>query len=41
MLKDLTNEKLIRLGIEAKDWEDAIRKPHSRCLMNTRSNSPI
>lgn len=26
MLKDLTNEKLIRLGIEAKDWEDAIRK---------------
>ena len=26
MLKDLTNEKLIRLGIEAKDWEDANRK---------------
>ncbi|NCC54463.1 MAG: hypothetical protein EOM11_03135, partial [Erysipelotrichia bacterium] len=26
MLKDLTNERLIRLNIEASDWEDAIRK---------------
>lgn len=26
MLKDLTNEKLIRLQIQAKDWEDAVRK---------------
>lgn len=26
MLKDLTSEKLIRLNIEAKDWQDAIRK---------------
>ena len=26
MLKDLTNEKLIRLNIEAADWEEAIRK---------------
>jgi PTS system ascorbate-specific IIA component len=26
MLKDLTNEKLMRLKIEAKDWEDAIRQ---------------
>jgi mannitol/fructose-specific phosphotransferase system IIA component (Ntr-type) len=26
MLKDLTNEKLIRLNIDAKDWEDAVRK---------------
>ena len=26
MLKDLTNERLIRLNIEAADWEEAIRK---------------
>lgn len=26
MLKDLTNEKLILLNVEAVDWEDAIRK---------------
>lgn len=26
MLKDLTNEKLIKLHIQAKDWEDAVRK---------------
>ena len=26
MLKDLTDEKLIRLNIEAADWEEAIRK---------------
>ena len=26
MLKDLTNEKLIRLHIHAKNWEDAIRQ---------------
>lgn len=26
MLKDLTSEKLVRLRIQAKDWEDAIRK---------------
>jgi len=26
LLKDLTNEKLIRLNIDAKDWEDAIRQ---------------
>lgn len=26
MLKDLTNEKLIKLRIQAKDWEDAIRQ---------------
>lgn len=26
MLKDLTNERLMRLNIEAKDWEDAIRQ---------------
>lgn len=26
MLKNLTNEKLMRLNIEAKDWEDAIRQ---------------
>ena len=26
MLKDLTSENLIRLNIEATDWEDAVRK---------------
>lgn len=26
MLKDLTNESLIKLNIEATDWEDAVRK---------------
>ncbi len=26
MLKDLTSENLIRLNIEASDWEDAVRK---------------
>ena len=26
MLKDLTSEKLIRLQIEADNWEDALRK---------------
>lgn len=26
MLKDLTNEKLIRLNIQADNWEDAVRK---------------
>lgn len=26
MLKDLTNEKLIKLNIQASDWEDAVRK---------------
>ena len=26
MLKDMVNEKLIKLDIEATDWEDAIRK---------------
>lgn len=26
MLKDMTNEKLIKLDIQATDWEDAIRK---------------
>ena len=26
MLKNLTNEKLMKLNIEAKDWEDAIRQ---------------
>ena len=26
MLKDLVNEKLIKLQIEASDWEDAVRK---------------
>ena len=26
MLKDLTSEKLIRLQIEADNWEDAVRK---------------
>lgn len=26
MLKNLTNEKLVKLNIVAKDWEDAIRK---------------
>ena len=26
MLKDLTNEKLICLNIEAENWEDAVRK---------------
>ncbi|MCF0148801.1 MAG: PTS sugar transporter subunit IIA [Clostridium sp.] len=26
MLKDITNEKLMKLNIEAKDWEDAVRQ---------------
>jgi PTS system ascorbate-specific IIA component len=26
MLSDLMDEKLIRLGVEASDWEDAVRK---------------
>ena len=26
MLKDLTNKNLVRLNVEASDWEDAIRK---------------
>lgn len=26
MLKNLTNEKLVQLNIEAEDWEDAVRK---------------
>ena len=26
MLKDLVSEKLVKLQIEANDWEDAVRK---------------
>jgi len=34
MLKDLTSEALVRLNIEAKDWEDAIRQAADALLQN-------
>lgn len=34
MLKDLTSEELIRLNIDAKDWEDAIRQAADALLQN-------
>ena len=34
MLKDLTSEKLVRLNVDAKDWEEAIRKSADALLQN-------
>jgi len=39
MLKDLTSEKLIRLKIDAKDWEDAIRQAADALLQNGKIKS--
>ena len=36
MLSNIINEKLIRLNVNAKDWEDAIRKSASALLENDK-----
>lgn len=40
MLSDIINENLIRLKVQAKNWEDAIRKSASALLENNKITAP-
>ncbi|GFP75631.1 BglG family transcription antiterminator [Clostridium fungisolvens] len=40
VLSDIISENLIRLGVAAKDWEDAIRKSASVLLKNDKITAP-
>lgn len=40
LLSDLVNENLIRLKVQAKDWEEAVRKSASALLENHKITAP-
>ena len=41
MLSEITNEKLIKLRVKAKDWEDAIRQSASVLVENNKATQPM